>query len=215
MKTKKEYVYDDIKSLIIKNKISKEEPLGVKELCEQYDVSRTTIREALEELMHEGYVKRKNRVGFFVTKIGYQDMIEIFELREALEVTAVKLFVERIDNNRKEQFERYVLLQEKAYFQDDQEAFMENDMKIHSLIVKGAQNRKLENAIQAIYSQVRLMALEAKDDRKICGMAHTSHKKLLKCVENDDAEQAQQVMREHIMQVKNYHKEKYYNSVKA
>lgn len=215
MKTKKEYVYDDIKSLIIKNKISKEEPLGVKELCEQYDVSRTTIREALEELMHEGYVKRKNRVGFFVTRIGYQDMIEIFELREALEVTAVKLFVERIDNNRKEQFERYVLLQEKAYFQDDQEAFMENDMKIHSLIVKGAQNRKLENAIQAIYSQVRLMALEAKDDRKICGMAHTSHKKLLKCVENDDAEQAQQVMREHIMQVKNYHKEKYYNSVKA
>lgn len=215
MKTKKEYVYDDIKSLIIKNKISKDEPLGVKELCEQYDVSRTTIREALEELMHEGYVKRKNRVGFFVTRIGYQDMIEIFELREALEVTAVKLFVERIDNNRKEQFERYVLLQEKAYFQDDQEAFMENDMKIHSLIVKGAQNRKLENAIQAIYSQVRLMALEAKDDRKICGMAHTSHKKLLKCVENDDAEQAQQVMREHIMQVKNYHKEKYYNSVKA
>lgn len=215
MKTKKEYVYDDIKSLIIKNKISKEEPLGVKELCEQYDVSRTTIREALEELMHEGYVKRKKRVGFFVTRIGYQDMIEIFELREALEVTAVKLFVERIDNNRKEQFERYVLLQEKAYFQDDQEAFMENDMKIHSLIVKGAQNRKLENAIQAIYSQVRLMALGAKDDRKICGMAHTSHKKLLKCVENDDAEQAQQVMREHIMQVKNYHKEKYYNSVKA
>lgn len=34
------------------------------------------------------------------------------------------------------------------------------------------------------------MALEAKDDRKICGMAHASHKKLLKCVENDDAEQA-------------------------
>lgn len=215
MKTKKEYVYDDIKSLIIKNKISKEEPLGVKELCEQYDVSRTTIREALEELMHEGYVKRKNRVGFFVTRIGYQDMIEIFELREALEVTAVKLFVERIDNRRKAAFERYVLLQEKAYFQDDQEAFMENDMRIHSLIVSGAQNRKLENAIQGIYSQIRLMALEAKDDRKICGMAHASHKKLLKCVENDDAEQAQQVMREHIMQVKNYHKEKYYNSVKA
>lgn len=76
--------------------------------------------------MHEGYVKRKSRVGFFVTRIGYQDMIEIFELREALEVTAVKLFVERIDSNRKEAFERYVLLQEKAYIQDDQEAFMEN-----------------------------------------------------------------------------------------
>lgn len=48
MKTKKEYVYDDIKSLIIKNKISKEEPLGVKELCEQYDVSGTTIREEID-----------------------------------------------------------------------------------------------------------------------------------------------------------------------
>lgn len=58
------------------------------ELCEMFDVSRTVIRQALQDLMHEGFISRRKGKGSFVTtpkiKEGlvqkltgfYQDMVD-------------------------------------------------------------------------------------------------------------------------------------------
>ena len=38
------------------------------ELCEEYGVSRITVREVLKELVQSGYLKRKQGKGTFVSK---------------------------------------------------------------------------------------------------------------------------------------------------
>src|SRR4030043_2055345 len=57
---------------IIKEKIeSGEWPVGTQiptedELCKTYDVSKVTVREAIQELVREGYLKRQQGKGTFV-----------------------------------------------------------------------------------------------------------------------------------------------------
>lgn len=208
--TKKNQVYTALKQRIVNNEIPVEDPLTVRELCSEYNVSRTTIREVLESLIAEGLLKQMKGVGYFVNVIDYQEMVEIYELREVLEVMAIKLFIERMNQERKGQFKELVQLQEKAYWNNDHKAFMRQDMNIHELIVKGAKNKKLESALNSIYTQIRLMANVSQDDPAVREMANRSHSLLLKSVERHDAQGAQRVMQQHIAEVRNYHKSRYY-----
>ena len=83
-------------------------------------------------------------------------------------------------------------------------------MKIHALIAEGARNRKLENALKSIYSQIQLMAAAAQDDAVVRKMASQSHSMLLENIERHDVQGAQKVMQQHVAEVRDYHKSRYY-----
>ena len=95
--SKKQIAYEKIKEMILDGAFSKESPLVERQLCDMIGISRTPIREALRELANDGLVEVIDGKGVYVKKIGFRDMIEIFEMREALEGMAVRLFVERAD----------------------------------------------------------------------------------------------------------------------
>lgn len=208
--SKKQIAYNKIKEMIIDGTIKKEMPLVERQLCEVLDISRTPVREALRELAADGLVEIIEGKGVFVKRIEFRDMIEIFEVREALECMAMKLFVERIEPEKVELFEEYMRQQRLAYEAGEHEIFMKIDMKIHNLIAEGAQNIRLKNSIAVIYDQIRQMAISAKDDKKVRDLAISAHEKILEAVVAGDSEAAQKAMMEHIIEVKNIHKDRYY-----
>ncbi len=68
----KEKLYVQIYSILIEKIESGEWPPGTQiptedELCRIYDVSKVTVREAIQELVREGYLKRQQGKGTFVT----------------------------------------------------------------------------------------------------------------------------------------------------
>lgn len=208
--SKKQTAYNKIKEMIIDGTIKKEMPLVERQLCEVLDISRTPVREALRELAADGLVEIIEGKGVFVKRIEFRDMIEIFEVREALECMAMKLFMERIEPKNIELFKEYMKQQEDAYEAGEHDKFMKVDMKIHNLIAEGAQNTRLKNSIAVIYDQIRQIAISAKDDKKVRDMAIKAHKKILEAVLAGDSEAAQKAVAEHIIEVKNMHKDRYY-----
>ena len=113
--TKKKYAYDEIKKLIIENEIPKDAPLVERQLSELIGLSRTPIREALRDLANDGMVEIIEGKGVYVKGIDFKDMVELFEVREALECMAIRLFVERIDNYYFGNLSRIIKEQENAY----------------------------------------------------------------------------------------------------
>ena len=80
--------------LLIQQKIARGElPPGsaVSEvpLAQELGSSRTPIREALGQLVAEGLLEQTPNRGTVVVQLGRQDIIDLYELREALEVYAV------------------------------------------------------------------------------------------------------------------------------
>ena len=71
------------------------ERLIERELCELTGVSRTSVREALRQLESEGLIETIPNRGPVVTSLGLEDAMRIYEVREALEGLAARLFVER------------------------------------------------------------------------------------------------------------------------
>jgi len=208
--SKKQIAYDGIKKMIVSGAVTKDTPLVERQLCEKLGVSRTPVREALRDLAGEGMVEIIEGKGVYVKKIEFKDMLELFELREALEGMAIQLFVERMDEDDLGNLQELMEEQEEAYSKDNHEEFMKIDMKIHNLIAEGARNQRLKNSISSIYDQISQLAILVKDDTRVRDMAIRAHRKMIDAVTNRDAEAARKAIVEHINEVKELHKDRYY-----
>jgi DNA-binding GntR family transcriptional regulator len=66
-----------------------------KSLCEQLDVSRTSLREALRELQAGGILTQTANRGLAVVRVSRQDAENIYRIRSVLEPLIVEQFIER------------------------------------------------------------------------------------------------------------------------
>lgn len=56
-----------------------------RELCDQYDISRTTVRQTMQELEKEGYIYKKHGKGSFVSpKVYNQSLVKFYSFTEEM-----------------------------------------------------------------------------------------------------------------------------------
>lgn len=90
MKNKKTAVYEKIKEGIINGALAPGLPINESDFARDLDVSKTPVREALRQLEREGLVENIPGRGSAVAHITFQDIREIFEVREIIECGAAK-----------------------------------------------------------------------------------------------------------------------------
>lgn len=88
-------VYDKIRKRIINLEVPFGSKLNVSKLQEEYGVSSTPVREALNRLLNEGLIEFENNVGASVVDITEDDVIEIQELEAAYEMAAVRYAMQK------------------------------------------------------------------------------------------------------------------------
>lgn len=94
-KSRNSLTYSSIKRIILFGQLGPGRKLVHEELAEALDVSRTPVREALERLYQEGFVTRLPRRGFYVTGITREEAYGLYGAREALEMFALQVTLER------------------------------------------------------------------------------------------------------------------------
>ena len=136
----KERSYEIIKQNIINLVYLPGEYLEEKKLSTSLEVSRTPMREALSRLEEEGWVKIYPRKGIYVAKIDENLINNVFEARKVLEVSALKLTVDKFPKMKLE------LLKEKfdGISMDDQKRLDDIDEKFHNMILSFYDNYFLE-----------------------------------------------------------------------
>ena len=93
--TLREKTIDRLREAILNHYFAPKERLIERELCELTGVSRTSVREALRQLESEGLIESIPNRGPVVASLSLEDAQHIYEVREALEGLAARLFVER------------------------------------------------------------------------------------------------------------------------
>lgn len=205
---KHEIAYNQIKNLIIKNRIEPNTLLVERQLSEQLGVSSTPIREALKRLTSEGLTEFIPGKGVFVSNLTFEDFINISEVREALEGMAAKLCTLKKDEKVIETLEKNLDALEEALNSGDYDQSVEYDIQFHHILISGAKNPKLENLLNGIYDQINRFAFFSVSDVERQRMSLRQHRKVLEAIKNDDANLAEKLIRDHIIHVKEYHVKK-------
>ena len=77
-------VYRILKASIIKGDLKPGEKLLERKIAEQLGVSRTPVREAIQKIAAEGFVKMEPNLGIVVHEFSFKDLKEVLQIRRVL-----------------------------------------------------------------------------------------------------------------------------------
>jgi DNA-binding GntR family transcriptional regulator len=142
-------VYSDIRRKILTNQLQSGTRLKEDVWAKKATVSRMAVREALTRLLGEKLVILGEKGGYFVKPMTANDVLQIRELREILELGALRLAHKKMDQKQVEKLERicddFTTMVRQGYFAGACEA----DMKFHETLMECAGNEKLLEAYHA------------------------------------------------------------------
>lgn len=207
--------------LLIQQKIARGElPPGsaVSEipLAQELGSSRTPIREALGQLVAEGLLEQTPNRGAVVVQLGRQDIIDLYELREALEVYAAGKVASRTntsqDLQRLEAFANQILalrdeLRESGRDKLDLEQmnrFIACDLGFHTLLLRLASNARILKVVNETRLLIRIFAIHREGhDGAALSKIHGQHREILEAVRAKNSTRAMAVMSNHIRESQN------------
>lgn len=198
-----EKAYQIITEQIITGIISQGTHITDVSLSTSLGISRTPVREALNKLVKDGLIESIPRKGFYVNHLLFEDVSEIYELRELLETFALKRAINKIPEQ-----DINILIN---LFNEAEENAKENDFKLeiqadrdlHGVIIKYAENKRLEKFHTMLSNQIHIFRLlEAqKPERAKESLEH--HKKILNAIKERNENLAVELLKAHIDKVKN------------
>lgn len=193
----REMVFESLREAIILGRLKPGERLMEIQLAEEMGVSRTPVREAIRKLELEGFVVMVPRKGAYVAGISLKDIVDVFEVRAALEGLAAGLAAERITDEELEQLERS-LIQVNISSEGNINAFVEGDSSFHNLIYLASRNQRLVQIITHLQEQIQRFRMTTLSQPGRTKIALDEHKKIVEAISERNAELSQTLAREHI-----------------
>ncbi|WP_426401964.1 GntR family transcriptional regulator [Mammaliicoccus lentus] len=132
----KQEIYDQVKYSLFNNELPLNEFITEVELSNLLDVSRTPVREAMNELVLEQLMIFKPRKGYKVNTFTNHEINQIFLLRESLEIACVPFLVELINENHIFDLQTIIDHQSKAAEKNDYYTFMLLDKEFHTYLME-------------------------------------------------------------------------------
>jgi GntR family transcriptional regulator of vanillate catabolism len=204
-------VADKLREMILHGTLSGGDRLLEVPLSEQLEVSRTPVREALITLSDEGLVEYRPNRGYVVRSFTFDDVMNAYVVREALEGLAVRTLAEKgLDRDVKralhdclEEGDR--ILGVKRLSKTQREPWGEMNNRFHRLLIESTQNGALIDALSRAtnipYSSSRVIHWFEDDD--IEGLyqlrfTHSHHHAIYNAIVHGEGYRAEMAMRAHI-----------------
>ena len=151
----KEIVYENLKRRIITNALKPGDPLNEGVLSKELKISKTPVREALQQLEKKGLVENIPGKGAFVSRFSFQDIRELCEIRDILECEVIKRVASKGDLNLAEaQAIRDKFIASETNGGRTGKSYFNAGDQIHSFIFAALGNRKLIKEYQGLQEQI-------------------------------------------------------------
>lgn len=193
--------YEHVRAAVVDGTLPPGARVTVRPLAEELDLSPTPIKAALATLEREGFLVSVPHRGYFVPEVETKDLLEIYELREAVDGMAARRAA--VAANRAEVADRLQELldeQRKLVEKGDLRSYGESDVEFHHLIWESSGNLRLLAMAENLTAQVRLAnRYSARAPGRLPG-ALDEHEAIVAAIRNDNARTAERHVRRHVRQ---------------
>ncbi|WP_458398688.1 GntR family transcriptional regulator, partial [Anaerotignum sp.] len=195
----RDVVFNTLRDAILTGKLVPGERLMENQLAEKLGVSRTPVREALRMLELENLVELVPRKGAQVLDMSEKDIVNILEVRSALEGLATSVACKKMSKEDLQQLKNMEVDFEKAVAENDVEHFVDIDEDFHDLIFAATENDKLINIFRNLRIQLyRYRMAQAKNNETSMSTIVAHHRSIIRAIENHDAEEGASIAQGHI-----------------
>jgi len=206
-------VVDQIQNMIFDGSLKAGDKLPAeRDMVKLFEVSRTSIREAVRALDILGLVECRQGDGNFIRKefdtglfeplsimfkLHNGNALELFKVRKMLEIEAISLAVEQITDTQRDELK---FIMERLAKADTEEEKVKFDAEFHFKIIEASNNYLLKcfyNAVSGIMksfiSDARKIFLKAEKMNKLSEL----HKDIYEAIISGNPEQAKESIRKH------------------
>ena len=195
----KHKVYAAIKKDILQGHYAPGDILNERRLSEELGISRTPVREALQMLEQDGWLKMETYKGAVVREFDPHYMRNLSRIRTALEVCALEEAVSNITEKDLEELARIQDMQKKTLEKFDVKSFITWDQQFHSYLYDLSQNQELIHLLRNYYDIFRFLGTQAvlsTEERRHSTLAE--HQRILDSLKEGNDTEAVQALKAHM-----------------
>jgi DNA-binding GntR family transcriptional regulator len=195
-RTLAEKAYETLHQAIITGALRPGARLPIEELAEHLDMSPMPIREAVRHLDAVGLVENVPHRGARVTELSVTDLAEVYEVRLALEVPAIRRAARRFSEARTG-YARQCLEVLERMPDDASVATSEAHARFHFALYDAAESAWLLRMIGPLWQVSERYALEWPSVRRLAARA-PEHRRIFTACEAGEADEAAAALHDHL-----------------
>jgi DNA-binding GntR family transcriptional regulator len=198
IKVEKESVYQDLCQRIINEDLKSGQRLIERDICEQYGLSRTPLREVMWHLESDGLLEQIPGTGFIVKRMTLENIVEIFQARESIEGISARLCCKNNDDLFRSKLQYLRSQFEMVDLETEMTKYSKMGKEMHSLIINEANNSlllefyKKLSLLHSMATNIATKSINIEQD------AREYHIKIIDAILKQDGDLAEKMMREHL-----------------
>ncbi len=195
--------YEAIKKMIIDGQVKEGEILPESQIAKALNMSRTPVREAIRKLENEGVLKSIDGVGTLVSSITFKDILDIYEVRVALETKALKTSINNISKSELEKLKVDIEKVAEKLEINEMEAqaikeLYDLDTKLHELIIFESDNEYIKKIMTDINFKIRRNRQTAYNNYETSKASAIQHLEIVERILDKDYQAAAEAIEMHI-----------------
>ena len=197
--TRREFAYTRIKDAIRNSQLKPGEPLTETRLSKLLGISRTPVREALQQLVQEGLAESVPGHAVTVANRTIQDLLDVLHIRSLLEPEQARLVAEAITDEQLEALETVTERLVRTAQRHDLLNWAVEDAAYHEILKEACPNRLLSETVIQLKTRVHHMAnIDTHTDPARLKACTEEHRAVVEALKTRDGNLAREAMEAHI-----------------
>jgi DNA-binding GntR family transcriptional regulator len=193
--------FEQIQNAIVTGQLAPGSRVSEQYLSSTFGMGRGPLREAIRRLEGRRLLVRTPHAGVRVVSLGFQELIELYHVREALEGMACRLAALNMKDEDIAGLQQVLAKHQQHAGLHTNESYyqQEGEWDIHYRIIQGSGNRMLHELLcEDLYHLLRMYRYRFSATPERPQQAFVEHHRIIEAIADRDGELAEMLMRRHI-----------------